>query len=111
MATEQQPIYPRMATDAHEKVHLLATHLEVQGPFHMALDPEQAQHMAVAIRKTAELADLNAEAYNDAVEALEATERSLALADAAWGRLVGLLKTIGLIMLIGFVVAVLNWIG
>jgi ABC-type Zn2+ transport system substrate-binding protein/surface adhesin len=109
--TTDQPIYPRMATDAHEKVHVLATHLEVQGPFHMALDPEQAQHVAVAIRKTAELADLNAEAYNEAVDALEAAERALNAWQAQWDRLVGLAKTVGLIMAIGALIAALSWLG
>lgn len=97
-------------TEVACKVYAAIKRANVAEPYR-ALDPEQALNMAGALRKAAEVADLNAEMYNDAVHALEGAEHALTLWSARWDWWVGLGKTIGTLLIIGLTIAVLNWLG
>lgn len=104
---QRQPTYRRLLVNEREQVHVIAAHLEIHGPFHMALDPEHAQQLAAALRRSAEIADLSAMAYNNAIERLEEVEHSLALADAAWARLEIFAKAIAIAFVVGAIAVML----
>lgn len=99
--------FPRLNTDAGERVHVLATHLEIHSQFGagLSLDAEQSMLLARALRGTAMLADTNADAYNQAITALEQSDYALGIAEDTLSRRVGWIKTIGMVLIIGAFVA------
>lgn len=109
---DKSAAYPRVDADMSERVHGLASHLEIHSQFGgFALDAGEASRFAKLLRSTAGIADNHAEAYNIAVERCEYLEHALALSEQTFDRLIGLAKTIGVILAIGALMAVLNWIG
>lgn len=106
-----QPFFPRLTETNMEAIHVTALHLEVHGQFGLTLDPVQAQSIAAALRAMAVVADTNAEAYNSLAEFAEA--RMDELEGHAWwhDRAKGYAKTIGLMLVVGFIAALAAKLG
>lgn len=69
---DQHGKYLRLDTHFEENVHVMATHLEQSSQYGgIALDAEQAQQVAQALRTMASSADMTAVNYNHVLDQLE----------------------------------------